>query len=465
MTAVIVAIGSGRDLMNDEYATAYLNRLSWRDFGRFIHNWNDVEAVYELLMRLWTDVFGDSAYALRAPSIIAMAITAGAVTVFGMWIYSKLLGVVAGLIFAVLPSVSVYGHEATPYAWIAAVGTLSTLALLYALAAPSVPGRWVLYGGSILALTLLYAPAGMVVAAHALIAYLARRRVRAALTAWLVTASIAAIVLAPFLHLVASTSFDMSWVTSTWRDVQYYPIGLFDSELISWGVAGLAVVGAARLAQSRPGVAAPLVALALIPPVLAYLSNSHAHAFQSAGDLLVVPAWLLLAAAAFAVTPGRPAHGVPLSALVAALVTMAVLSLAGMGSQRAARQSPVGGRTGLPLRSGRGGRRLPTRRRDRLRRYRSQRADAVQLRIASRRSPIDVYAAVSSAANGSLDVVPCADPVACLGTTRAGLAGDQQRQRGQLRRAVTRASHTTPAELHRDDHRGPYQCPGRVAGP
>ncbi len=111
--------------------------------------------------------------------MIAMAISAGGITVLGRRLYSPALGLVAGLIFAGLPAVSRYGEEARSYAWVNAITVLSTLALLWAVDQPKSRLRWILYGVSALVLVYLHFAAAMVLLPHGLMVWYAWRRYRA----------------------------------------------------------------------------------------------------------------------------------------------------------------------------------------------------------------------------------------------------------------------------------------------
>jgi mannosyltransferase len=262
VTILVTYVGVGRQMWLDEYVTVYVTKLSWDDFTRLLGNQDLVHGLYYLTMRMWTAVFGTSLLALRLPSVIGMAVAAGAVTVLGRRLHSTAVGLAAGLVLAALPAVSRFGQEARSYGWVVALAVLSTLALTFAVDRPT-KLRWLVYVLLTVTLTYLHFAAAMVMLPHGLMAWYAWRRREVGQVGWWVgMASIVSVVAAPLLYLASRQSGQVSWVRSDWAAVQRYPVELFGSEVVFWAVALIGVVGATRLAQTRPDVALPLLAWA-----------------------------------------------------------------------------------------------------------------------------------------------------------------------------------------------------------
>ena len=97
------------------------------------------------MLHYWIAAFGDSIDAMRSLSVLAMAGAAACVTLAGRKLAGTGPGLLAGLVFALMPSVSRFAQEARSYALEVLVATLAALLLLRALDRPSVP-RWVAYG-------------------------------------------------------------------------------------------------------------------------------------------------------------------------------------------------------------------------------------------------------------------------------------------------------------------------------
>jgi hypothetical protein len=101
---------------------------------------NPAEVAYDLLLHYWMAAFDDSILAMRMLSVLAMAGAAACVTQAGRRLAGPRAGLLGGLVFALVPSVSRFGQEVRFYAPVMLAVSLATLLLLRALDAPSV--RW-----------------------------------------------------------------------------------------------------------------------------------------------------------------------------------------------------------------------------------------------------------------------------------------------------------------------------------
>ncbi len=105
-------------LWADELATWSAVRLSWSQLWQLLGQVDATVGPYYAALKLWTDLAGTGNLALRLPSVLAMAGAAGLVTVLGTRLSggSRRTGLLAGLLFAVVPAASRYAQEARPYA-------------------------------------------------------------------------------------------------------------------------------------------------------------------------------------------------------------------------------------------------------------------------------------------------------------------------------------------------------------
>src|SRR4051812_31246641 len=78
------------------------------ELGRHI---DGVLVPYYLFLHFWIGRFGDSVESMRMPSMIAMTATAAACALLGRRLFGNKAGLLAGLLFAVVPAVSRYGQE------------------------------------------------------------------------------------------------------------------------------------------------------------------------------------------------------------------------------------------------------------------------------------------------------------------------------------------------------------------
>jgi mannosyltransferase len=415
-TLLATYVGVGRQMWIDEYVTAHATRLAWDDFTRLLGNQDFVHGLYYVAMRVWAEVFGTSPLALRFPSMIGMAVAAGAVAVLGRRLHSPAVGITAGLVFAALPVVSRYGQEARPYAWVVALAVLSTLALTFALDRPT-RLRSLVYVLLTVTLTYLHFPAAMVMLPHGVMAwYASRRREAGQVRWWLTTAIIVAVAAAPLLYLASRQSGQVSWIRSDWAAVQRYPVELFGSEVVFWLVVLISVVGAARTLQTTPGLGVPLLIWALVPPLFSYATADFIHIFLAKYSLFTLPAWALLAGTAFALPATDLNRASWMPKLAVGLAGVLVLSLAGLGGQREMRRSPLefepdfrgaAGVVDAQAQPGDGIVYVGT--------YRWARLPfAYELH---RARPVDVFAEVPPAENGWFYPRECAEPARCINNT------------------------------------------------
>jgi mannosyltransferase len=427
LTGWITSIDSGRQMWADEYATAYAARLSDHDFSLFLKHLDLVHGLYYMFIRWWTAEFGYTVFTFRLPSMIAMGVAAGTITILGRRLHSTAVGFAAGLVFAAIPTVSRYGEEARSYALVVALACLATLALVSVLEARSKYGwlllRWLLYTVLILTLTYLHFAAAMVLLPHGILTIaLWRRNRRWQLLCWPVTVLIVAAVVTPFLISASHQSGQVSWIRTDSSAVGRYPGELFGSVIMAWILAILAVAGATRLAQSRRNgrktglIAWALIAWAVVPPVFSYYTAHSVHLFMARYALFTLPAWALLAGCVFAAPPGAR-RVFPGTLLPGILATTIVLGFASLGGQMDMRADPVNGEPD----------------------FRSaaavvekgfQPGDAIVYAstyrfaripfdyLLHRAKPIEIYAADTTQQTGTFYPKPCPQPLVCLGQTQ-----------------------------------------------
>jgi mannosyltransferase len=155
-------------LWRDELATWSAASRTLPQLWAMVHNVDAVLGLYYLGLHLWMAAFGDSAAAMRLPSALAMTGAAAVVALTGKRLGGTRVGLISGLIFAVVPSVSRYAQEARPYAFATLFAALATLLLLRAMERPT----WLRWGCYTLALAAAGASnlvALCVLAAHAAI--------------------------------------------------------------------------------------------------------------------------------------------------------------------------------------------------------------------------------------------------------------------------------------------------------
>ena len=283
---------------------------------------NPAELVYDLVLHYWMAVFGDSAVAMRMPSVLAMAGAAACVTLAGRRLAGARAGLLAGLVFALVPSVSRFAQEVRFYAPTVLGVALATLLLLRALDAPSVR-RWAAYGACLAVVGYIDVVALSVVLGHAAGAALrwwqdkdARQDrgggVLLGFAADAVAGLAACVPLVAF--SLAKAGSQVFWIARPGLDL--YAFGSFTRNLFYSTSVAAAVIALAVLAWSAWRAAAFMTAVAVLPVAAVWLLSQGPHSYFVGRYLLfTVAAWAILA-------------GIALSRLDVRLAAVAVLVIA-----------------------------------------------------------------------------------------------------------------------------------------
>ncbi|WP_058725482.1 glycosyltransferase family 39 protein [Curtobacterium luteum] len=201
----------------DEAATMSAANRTLPQLWHMVQNVDAVHGLYYAAVHLWFQVVPYSPFTLRLPSAVGVGLAA-ALTVFltrrfaGTW-----AGIVAGLVFAVLPRVTFVGADGRSYAWTTATAVAAMLVLCVAVERTDrrAPRAWLWWVGYV-AVTLfgafLFLYTALSLAAHGItvLVWAVRRWRRqgwaAALrpaVSWLAAAVLSALVLLPFVRLTS----------------------------------------------------------------------------------------------------------------------------------------------------------------------------------------------------------------------------------------------------------------------
>lgn len=319
----------GAPLWRDELATWSAASRPVGDLLRLAGTIDAVSTPYYLLTHVWIAVAGDSVTALRLPSTICMAGTAGLTAVLGARLFDTRTGLFGGLLFAVLPSTSRFGQEARPYALAGLLAVLATLLLVRALDRPT-RLRWLGYGATLTGLGLANLVAVSVVAGHAVAVLLDRRARprddRSRIAGWIVAVGGAALLLTPLAALGRrQRARQLDWVgRPSIGDLVAFPGTVAQATMVGGALLGLAAVGLAR--SHRPGVV--LGSTVLLPVAFLFGAGLLTPLWVPRYLLFVLPYGCLLAGVALA--PLRPA---------AALAIVLTTGLLGVPEQMAVRRT------------------------------------------------------------------------------------------------------------------------------
>ncbi|MCX4762553.1 glycosyltransferase family 39 protein [Streptomyces sp. NBC_01275] len=264
----------------DEAVTLQVARRSAPEIWRLLHGVDAVHGLYYLLMHAVLAVRPGTAAetALRLPSVVGAAATAGLVAALGVRLAWPRVGLWAGLLYAATPLAGHYAQEGRSYALVAAGATGATLQLVRALT-----GRpWWPYGVLVALTCLLHELAVLLVLAHALTLALARVPGRV-WARWTGAAGAAVLALVPLALASQAQAAQVAWLPrpgpgSAERLLHAF-LGV--SGLVFWTCLLLAAVALLPDARRRslpalpalptftsvPALAAVALPLATVPPL------------------------------------------------------------------------------------------------------------------------------------------------------------------------------------------------------
>jgi len=324
-----------------------------RPFGQLLRLLGNVDAehgAYYLLMWLVVRLGGTGELVTRLPSALAMAAAAAAIAAIGSRVVSPKAGLAAGLVFAVIPSTSLYAQNARPDVVAVALAAAATYLLVRVVQARGASRRWLAgYAAGLAALGLVNVLGLLLVAAHgvtvaaAAISEKDRGARRALVLGWLLAASAAMVLVSPVIWRGFAERAAISWIKPpagvlrglaatvapmSQAHSSYLPFALGILAVIAAGLLVSAVGGRAGLRRRWPPDIVALCLPWLVLPAAILLAVSVVKpVYNVRYILLCVPALALLAGTALAAL-GR-------AGAAAALV---VITLLGLPAQRAARQ-------------------------------------------------------------------------------------------------------------------------------
>jgi O-antigen/teichoic acid export membrane protein len=215
---------------SDEGATMAAATRPWSGLWQLVHHVDIVHALYYALIHLWFDLVGPSAFTLRVPSAVAVALGATGVVTLGKRLGGVVFGAIAGIVFAILPRVTWMGAEGRSSALSTAAAVWLTVLLLHALdrhdgkprhgrrreSGLSTSAVWGSYGiGCALAVTLSIYLALLIVAHGITVALFRGERWRRAALSWVVAAVLGLLVASPVVLMAKRQSAQVGWIRQT----------------------------------------------------------------------------------------------------------------------------------------------------------------------------------------------------------------------------------------------------------
>jgi len=295
---------SARPYWGDEADTVSAVSRSVPQLLELLGHIDAVHGLYYLLLWPVARIAGTGELATRLPSAVMMAAAAAGVTAIGRRLASRRAGLCAGLMFAVLPTVTVQGHDARPYAMVTASAVLASY-LLVRTAQDARPRWFAAYGLSLVLVGYAQLFGLLLVPAHAVtLIGLSRGTRREAdgrpgvvpptlLRGWLVTVAAAGVAVAPVTAAGWVQRAQIAWIPAPgWSDASDLVSTLIGGSVWAEIVIGLlAVLG---------GICAGTAAPAGLHRIVTLRSRSAAAADRGLAWLavpwLVLPPLILIAA-------------------------------------------------------------------------------------------------------------------------------------------------------------------------
>ncbi|MBC7272423.1 MAG: glycosyltransferase family 39 protein [Streptomyces sp.] len=274
-------------LWGDEAVTY---QLAHRDLSQIWHTAQQVDLVHALYYALMHEIFGlfgGGLLTLRLPSVLAMSLAASGVGLLALRLAGPRAGLLAGLVFPLLPQVQKYAQEGRSYAMVCALVTWATYALV-----AGVPHRtrwrWALYGSTMLLACLLHEFAVLALAAHGVT--LAVSRVpRPVMRAWSTAAAGVVAGLLPLAIHSAGQAEQVSWIGGPVR-LRYYLLA---------AAVGLACARAPLAARGPVRLSALAVPILVLPGLLLLTASlvkplfvDRYVLFSNIGIAVLLGAWM-----------------------------------------------------------------------------------------------------------------------------------------------------------------------------
>ncbi|MFE9422175.1 glycosyltransferase family 39 protein [Kitasatospora sp. NPDC006697] len=405
--------GSWRpELWRDELASWSAAERSTGELWNMLGHVDAVSGAYYLLLHFWIGWFGDSVASMRLPSALAMAGSAAFVALTGRKLFNTWAGLVAGLLFAIVPSVSVYSQQVRGYAFVVLFVAAGTWALLRAVERPTWP-RWLGYAFCVAMAGLFHMISLVFLLPHAIIVLLRWRESGNRKLLWAFPAAVV-VALAPLVPLVIigqrQVGRQISWIQTPVLDsFPDFWSGVFGSPLVSAIFLAMTVMPLAWNTSRRRALEIGVTAALPIGAVYLISQGSTSY-FMDRYLLFTVPAWCVVAGAA--VTAMRPR-------VVMAVVFLLGTGYLGMEAQQDLRKTQSHERS-----DERAAARLIAkdyRQGDGIVPVRGDQAymmmdHAMEYYLPRSVKPVDVFAAQSPIQRNDLFASDCADPNACIGS-------------------------------------------------
>jgi mannosyltransferase len=221
LVAVLATFQLGAEsLWVDEAVSVFVAWKDWPDLWSYVAEQEPNFGLYYLLLHEWI-MLGDSEWAVRALSVVAVVATVPVLLLLGEQLFDRPVAFLASVLFGINAFVVAYAQEARPYALALFLTTLSSYLFTRAIYEPSA-ARWGLYVviGTLAIYSHLFA--AFVLVGHICSLFFLRRRDRPTRIAIVAYAAVAALSLPLLASIYKSGAGRIAWIDPpTIEDVMF----------------------------------------------------------------------------------------------------------------------------------------------------------------------------------------------------------------------------------------------------
>lgn len=244
----------------------------WRELGRI----DAVHGAYYLFLHFWIRLFGASELSVRLPSAIAIGLAVAGIVVLADLILTRRIAVIAGIVFAVLPRVTLMGAEGRSYAMATALAVWLTVLFVVLLRRHSTRVLpWLAYGALLALSTYLFLYLVLLAGVHLLV-MLSTRPNRMLLRHWLLAVAVAVVLSAPILVYGIAQHHQIAFLAK--RNYATFPSVAvsqwFDNPWLAIAAWSLIVVGAVTMLRRHRGAAVLTLGWLALPTAILLVGNA-----------------------------------------------------------------------------------------------------------------------------------------------------------------------------------------------
>lgn len=323
LTALAFALGSYRlgtkSMWLDEAVSADHARLGLHGLWTVVSHTDPNMGLYYVLLHFWVRVFGYSEAAVRSMTVVLAGLAVPVMVLLGKRLFGRTCGLVAGLLLALSPFFVQYEQTARSYAVVVLLVLLSSYFFVTALEKPS---RATLFGYVLASTLAIYTHyfAAFVLMVQLFTLIVVKRR-GALASRWLAVATAVVVLCAPevvFAHRAGTGG--ISWIHEpTLSTLIHFPADLAGETILAGILVVLACYGLAHaVINQREWKMGFVIAWLVVPVVLVFAASKLGHPlFVTYYLIIVLPAFLLLAAAGVASLSRRAPAVIAVGLLVA----------------------------------------------------------------------------------------------------------------------------------------------------